>query len=250
VGPSPFLTLSSLPITIPKTGNSVTTPVQAFANMWALQKTAGERKGSWDWLQFEQEPWEAKGSGYYGACLAAIASGRAPEHYSSSLEIQSNLAFLREYLRDHASSQSTINRVFLLWASTELPSLLSSAEQQSIIHEALDHQQSDGGWRLASIAWNWKRSDTTILVKMWLREEGTPLGGTSDSVATGLLVYVLQRAGVPIDNLQLQKGFSWLRSNQTADGDWPAASINMRRHMSQNTRLFMNDAGTAFAVLA
>ena len=50
----------------------------AFANMWAMQRTAGEQKGSWDWLQFDQEPWEAKDSVYYGACLAAIATGVAP----------------------------------------------------------------------------------------------------------------------------------------------------------------------------
>ena len=222
----------------------------AFANMWAMQKTAGEQKGSWDWLQFDQEPWEAKDSVYYGACLAAIATGVAPANYSSSLEIQSNLAALREYLKEHAASQSTINRVFLLWASTKLPGLLDSAEQQSIVQEVLNRQQRDGGWRLASIAWTWKRWDPKMLVKMWLREEGTPLGGASDSVATGLIVYVLQEAGVPLNNPQLQKGIGWLRSNQMANGDWPASSVNKRKHRSYNTQLFMNDAGTAFAVLA
>lgn len=222
----------------------------AFANMWAMQRTAGEQKGSWDWLQFDQEPWEAKDSVYYGACLAAIATGVAPAHYSSSPEIQNNLAALREYLKAHAASQSTINRVFLLWASTKLPGLLDSAEQRSIIQEVLQRQQADGGWRLASIAWTWKRWDPKMLVKMWLREEGTPLGGASDGVATGLTVYVLQESGVPLNNPQLQRGIHWLRSNQMADGDWPASSVNKKKHRSYNTRLFMNDAGTAFAVLA
>ena len=89
-----------------------------------------------------------------------------------------------------------------------------------------------------------------MLVKMWLREEGTPLGGASDGVATGLTVYVLQESGVPLNNPQLQRGIHWLRSNQMADGDWPASSVNKKKHRSYNTRLFMNDAGTAFAVLA
>lgn len=222
----------------------------AFTNMWALQKTAGDLKGSWDWLQFDQEPWEARDSVYYGACLAAIAAGTAPEHYATNPEIQSNLGALREYLKNHAVSQSTINRVHLLWASTRLPGLLDSAEQQSIIQEALHRQQADGGWRLASITWSWRRWDAKMFVKMWLREEGTPLSGTSDSVATGLVVYVLQEAGVLNDNPQLQKGLAWLQTNQTAEGDWPADSINKKKHMSTSTRLFMNDAGTAFAVLA
>lgn len=222
----------------------------AFVNMWAMQKTAGEQRGSWDWLQFDQEPWEAKDSVYYGACLAAIATGVAPAHYSSSPEIQSNLGALREYLKGHATSQSTINRVYLLWASTKLPSLLDAAEQQSIIQEVLNRQQADGGWRLASIAWTWRRWDPKMFVKMWLREEGTPLGGASDSVATGLTVYVLQEAGVTLNHPQVQKGIQWLRSNQLAVGDWPASSVNKRKHRSYNTQLFMNDAGTAFAVLA
>lgn len=233
-----------------KDGNLSDDTHAAFANMWNTQKTAGEQKGAWDWLQFDQEPWEAKDSVYYGACLAAIASGMAPAHYSSSPAVQSNLAALREYLKSHAASQSTINRVFLLWASTKLPGLLNSAEQQSIIQEVLNRQHADGGWRLASISWSWTHWDPKILVNIWLREEGTPLGGASDSVATGLIVYALEEAGVPLNNPQLQRGLYWLQSNQLADGDWPASSVNKRKHMSHNTQLFMNDAGTAFAVLA
>ena len=222
----------------------------AFKNMWNAQLTTGEEAGSWSWLQFDQEPWEAKDSVYYGACLAAIATGLAPEHYSTSPEIQPNLAILRGYLRDHAASQSTINRVFLLWASTKLSGLLSSQEQQSIINEALRRQQRDGGWRLASISWGSKAWSAKTFVNMWLREEGTPLSGKSDSVATGLIVYVLQEAGVLSDNSQLRNGISWLRSNQRPEGDWPASSVNKQTHSSSKTRLFMTDAGTAFAALA
>ena len=222
----------------------------AFANMWALQKNAGEQKGSWDWLQFDQEPWEAKNSVYYGASLAAIAVGTAPGNYSSTPEIQNNLALLRDYLTRERASQSTINRVFLLWASTKLPGLLTSEEQRSIVQEALSRQQSDGGWRLASITWSWRRWSTRSIIKMWLREDGTPLEGKSDGVATGLLVFVLQEAGVPRDNAQLQKGLAWLRNNQTAQGFWPASSVNKKRNPSSDTGRFMSDAATAFAVMS
>src|ERR1700733_8489602 len=47
----------------------------AFDNMWALQQTSGDNRGGWFWLQFDQEPWEANDSAYYGAALAAIAGG-------------------------------------------------------------------------------------------------------------------------------------------------------------------------------
>src|SRR6202167_4397798 len=70
----------------------------AFDNMWELQQTTGDKRGSWLWLQFDQEPWEANDSAYYGAALAAMAMGMAPGNYASSPEIQSNLTGLRDYL--------------------------------------------------------------------------------------------------------------------------------------------------------
>jgi squalene-hopene/tetraprenyl-beta-curcumene cyclase len=223
----------------------------AFDNMWALQQTVGENAGSWPWLQFDQEPWEANDSAYYGAALAAMAVGTAPGNYASAPEIQSNLTRLREYLNAESAAQSTINRIFLLWASTKLPALLSPEQQKVIIHEALSKQQADGGWRLASISWKWSGWSLRSLENMWIREDGTPMGGKSDGLATSLITLALQRAGVPADNPQLKHGLSWLMSNQNAaEGFWPAPSVNKRRHISSDTGRFMSDAATAFAVLA
>ncbi|MGA8683282.1 MAG: hypothetical protein WB623_02675 [Candidatus Sulfotelmatobacter sp.] len=223
----------------------------AFDNMWALQQTTGDNRGSWFWLQFDQEPWEANDSAYYGAALAAIAVGTAPGNYRSTPEIQDNLKRLRGYLNRESAAQSTINRVFLLWASTKLPELLARDQQEAIIKEILSKQQADGGWRLASIAWRWNGWSLRSFVNMWLREDGTPMDGNSDGVATGVITFALQETGVPRDNSQLERGISWLMSNQNAaEGFWPASSVNKRRHMSSDTGRFMNDAATAFAVLA
>jgi squalene-hopene/tetraprenyl-beta-curcumene cyclase len=223
----------------------------AFDNMWALQQTTGENRGSWLWLQFDQEPWEANDSAYYGATLAAMAVGTAPGNYTSATEIQANLTPLREYLNRESAAQSTINRVFLVWASTKLPGLLAPEQQKAIIHEILSKQQADGGWRLASIAWRWNGWSLKSLANMWLREDGTPMEGKSDGVATSLMVLALQEAGLPRDNAQLKHGLSWLMSNQNAaEGFWPASSVNKRRHKSSDTGRFMSDAATAFAVLA
>jgi squalene-hopene/tetraprenyl-beta-curcumene cyclase len=223
----------------------------AFDNMWALQQTTGNHKGAWDWLQFDQEPWEANDSGYYGAALAAMAVGTAPDGYASSPEIQSNLKLLREYLNRESAVQSTMNRIFLLWASTKLPGLLGPEQQKAIIHEALRKQQPDGGWRLASLVWKWRGWSLKSLANIWLREDGTPLEGKSDGVATGLITLVLQEAGVPRDQPQIKLGLSWLMSQQNAaDGSWPASSVNKRRHISSDTGRFMSDAATAYAVLS
>ena len=223
----------------------------AFDNMWVLQQTTGENRGSWLWLQFDAEPWEANDSNYYGAALAAIAVGTAPGNYASAPGIQDNLARLREYLNRESSAQSTINRVFLLWASTKLPGILAPEQQKAIIHEILSKQQGDGGWRLASIAWKWSGWSLRSFENMWLREDGTPMEGKSDGAATSLMILVLQEAGVPRDNAQLKHGLSWLMSNQNVtEGSWPASSVNRRRHKSSDTGRFMSDAATAFAVLA
>jgi squalene-hopene/tetraprenyl-beta-curcumene cyclase len=223
----------------------------AFDNMWALQQTAGENRGSWLWLQFDQEPWEANDSAYYGAALAARAVGIAPGNYASTPGIQDNLAHLRDYLNRESAAQSTLNRVFFLWASTKLPGLLAPEQRDAIISEILKRQQADGGWRLASITWRWNGWSLRSLENMWLREDGTPMEGKSDGVATSLMTLALQEAGVPRDNAQLKRGLSWLMSNQNAaEGFWPASSVNKRRHKSSDTGRFMSDAATAFAVLA
>jgi squalene-hopene/tetraprenyl-beta-curcumene cyclase len=223
----------------------------AFDNMWALQQTTGEDRGSWSWLQFDQEPWEANDSAYYGATLAAIAVGRAPGNYESAPEIQENLKLLREYLTRESTAQSAINHVFLLWASTKLPRLLTRDQQKAITEEILSKQKADGGWRLASIAWKWNGWSVRSLVNMWIREDGTPIEGKSDGLATSLSVLALEESGVPRDNTQLKRGLSWLMTHQNpAEGDWPASSVNKRRHMSSGTGRFMTDAATAFAVLA
>jgi squalene-hopene/tetraprenyl-beta-curcumene cyclase len=223
----------------------------AFDHMWAMQLTTGENAGSWPWLQFDQEPWEANDSAYYGAALAAMAVGTAPGNYESTPEIQGDLRRLREYLNRESAAQSTINRVFLLWASTKLPGVLSPEQQKAIIHEVLSKQQADGGWRLASITWKWSGWSLKSVANMWIREDGTPMEGKSDGLATSLITLALHQAGVPADNPQLKRGLSWLMSNQNAaEGFWPASSVNKRRHISSDTGRFMSDAATAFAVLA
>jgi len=223
----------------------------AFDHMWAQQQTTGENRGSWHWLQFDQEPWEANDSGYYGAALAAMAVGIAPENYKAIPDIQTHLQLLQDYLNRESSLQSPLNRVFLLWASTKLPGLLQPEQQNAIVKEIISKQQSDGGWRTASLTWRWRGWSFRGLINMWIREDGTPMEGKSDGVATGLIALVLQEAHVPRDNAQLVRGLTWLTSNQNSkEGFWPASSVNKQRHISSETGRFMSDAATAYAVMA
>lgn len=213
----------------------------AFENMWAEQQTTGEQKGAWLWLRFKNEPWEAGDSDFYGATLAAIAVGTAPENYRANPAIQTNLKMLSEYLNRESAAQTLSNRAVLLWASAKVPGLIEAERQKAISNELLSKQQPDGGWSLTSMAGSWKRHD------------GTPQEALSDGYATGLIVFALQQAGVSRENAQLQKGLAWLTANQNhADGYWLAYSLNNNEehHISPDTARFMKDAATAYAVLA
>jgi squalene-hopene/tetraprenyl-beta-curcumene cyclase len=209
--------------------------------MWAEQQTAGDKAGAWLWLRFANEPWEADDSDFYGATLAAVAAGAAPESYRARPEIQNQVKMLRAYLNRKCAAQTTINRVALLWASAKLPGLLAPEQQKAIIHEVLSKQQADGGWSLSSLVGSWKRAD------------GTPQELKSDGYATGFITFVLQQAGIPREDTQLQQGLAWLVANQNkTEGFWRSYSLNKNEahHLSPGTARFMNDAATAFAVLA
>ena len=213
----------------------------AFDNMWGEQQTAGDKKGAWLWLRFSNEPWEADDSGYYGATLAAVAIGTAPASYRSTPEIQNNIHLLRDYLNREYAAQTPINRAVLLWASAKLPGLIETDRKKAIISELLEKQKPDGGWSLPSLSGEWKRHD------------GTPQEMKTDGYATGLITFALQQAGVSVEDAPLRRGLSWLTANQDkTEGSWQSFSLNKNKehHLSPETALFMNDAATAYAVLA
>lgn len=222
----------------------------AFGNMWALQRTAGDDKGSWPWLQFNLEPWEAKDSEYYGAALAAVAVGTAPEDYRTSVEIQPQVEMLRQYLRRSFATQSLMNRATVLWASTKLPGLLTSEQQKVLIDEISSRQKPDGGWELPAAAFSPHGSSFSTMWRAWIRADGSLQDNNSDGLATSFMVFVLRQAGVDRSHDSVKRGISWLMTNQDKDGFWRSNSVNKRRNPTSDTGQFMSDAATAYAVLA
>src|SRR5581483_390351 len=83
----------------------------AFDNMWALQMKTQEFSGAWAWLNFKYEPWESPNSPYFGASLAAVAIGTAPDAYAATPEIQQNLNLLRTYFQREFDRQPLLNKL-------------------------------------------------------------------------------------------------------------------------------------------
>jgi squalene-hopene/tetraprenyl-beta-curcumene cyclase len=212
---------------------------QAFANLWKIQTSTGGEKGSWDWLTFKFEPWESKGARYYGAALAAVAVGTAPGYYTKgeNAAIDAKVDLLRGYLKSGIADQSLYNRAWSLWASLKLDGVLTKEEQKKVVDQLLEKQRDDGGWSLASLG-------------SFVRSYGTAQETFSDGYATGLVLHVLQTAGVMKDNPRIAQGLTWLRTNQATTGEWRGVSVNKKRNPGTHVGKFMSDAATAYAVLA
>jgi hypothetical protein len=222
-------------------GGHLTAPtLQAFETLWTLQRASGAEAGSWDWTVFDNEPWEAADSVYYGATLAAIAVARAPEGYRDRAEIQRHVALLRDYLVRGEPNQTPLNKLNLLWAAQRLPGLASPALQQQIRDQIWPQQRADGGWSLGP-----------LLPAGWSRQDGTSSPSRSDGFATAFVALVMEEGGTSITDVRLAHALAWLSSNQSRwSGGWSSSSPNRSRRFWHMEAHFMDDAATAFAVMA
>jgi len=212
----------------------------AFDHMWALQETRGDAAGAWPWLRFGLEPWEGRDSNYFGAALAALAVGDAPEHYRTLPEVQPHLDRLREFLERGYAAQPLLNRSVLLGVSAKLPGFVAF-DRAALVDDLRAAQASDGGWSLSSLG------APTASIRSRLR---SLVFSNSDGYATGLAALALMDANVPRGDRALQEALSWLVRHQNDDGFWTSSSLNARRDPSSDVGKFMSDAATACAVLA
>ena len=210
----------------------------ALAVMWSLQMKTGPNNGAWTWLNFNYEPWESPNSPYFGASLAALAIGAAPDGYARSADIQDRLKALRGYFERQHATVSLHNQLMGIWASARVPDLLSPAQRQATIAAVYALQQDDGGWSASSLG-------------TYQRVDKTQNDTKSDGYGTALAALALQEAGVTRDEPHVAKALTWLRRHQDrATGAWSATSLNKQRDPESDIGKFMSDAATAYAVLA
>jgi squalene-hopene/tetraprenyl-beta-curcumene cyclase len=210
----------------------------ALGVMWALQMKTGPNSGAWTWLNFNYEPWESPNSPYFGASLAALAVGSAPDAYAAAPEIQDRVKALGGYFSREHGKVSLLNQLMGIWASAKMPNLVTQQQRQATIDAVYALQQPDGGWSTSSLG-------------TFTRVDNTANETKSDGYATGLATLALQEAGVARTDPRVAKGLEWLRRNQDrTTGGWIATSLNKNRDPQSEPAKFMSDAATAYAVLA
>jgi squalene-hopene/tetraprenyl-beta-curcumene cyclase len=198
----------------------------ALDRIWTLQKP----EGCWDWLKCGWPPLEH--DDYYGALVAALAVGHAPDGYANQESAAQGLERLRRYFQK-TPPPDLHHQTWLLWAATRLDGLMDSHKKEETIRALRAIQRPDGGWCLPSLG-------------QWKRRNGKPndSAAPSDGYATGLIVLVLREAGVPASDPAIVKTVAWLKSNQRASGRWFTRSLN------NDKAHYITDAGTSFAIMA
>ena len=203
-------------------------PATRFAlnRIWEFQR----EDGGWMWLNDNEPPSEIEE--HYGVTMAAIGVGIAPDNYSKTPAAKKGLQKIRQYLQNN-SPTNMHHRAMKMLASLGVDGIMTEVERSEVVKGLFALQKHDGGWNLATLGTNWKRSD------------GTPQDyETSDGYGTGFVIYALHTAGVPSDDPRIQKGIQWLKTHQRASGRW------FTRSMDKDSLQYITHSGTAYAILA
>ncbi len=206
----------------------------AFRTMWATQR----EDGAWGWTSANLEPWEVPESVYFGAALAAVATGLAPDGYQARPDIQPNLVRLKSYIHENQKGQPLSNRLVLLWAAARMDGILTAAGRREILEAVWGGQEADGGWKLAALG-PWRD-----------RTDPPPVPAGSSAYATAWTSAMLRLAGIKPEDPHVARALTWLRGHQSTEGYWDAASMNHRYEPGSMPELFMRDATTEYAILA
>ena len=191
-----------------QTGKLHATTRAALDRMFDVQLKTGE----WKWIKCDWPPLEH--DDYYGATLAALAVGIAPDNYAQTDKAKAGIEKLKAYFAK-TPPPDLHHTAMLLWASTKLPGLMTAEEQKKAIAALRDKQRTDGGWSLPSLG-KYMRHDKTA----------NDPDAASDGYGTGFATYVLLQAGAKPDDPAIANAVKWLKANQRESGRWYTRSLN------------------------
>lgn len=207
------------------TGRLHPTTRKALDRMWTMQRA----DGGFEWMKYNQPPSEI--DDHYGATVAAIGVGAAPDQYAKTPAAKAGLDGIRRYFVSHPPA-NLHHRAMKLLASLRIERIMADGEREQVVRDLFALQKPDGGWGAATLA-RWQRSD------------GKPQDlDSSDGYGTGFTIYLLRRAGVAADDPRIQRGLLWLKTHQRLSGRW------FTRSLWKDQKHYLTHDGTAYAVLA
>ena len=211
---------------------------QALRLMFTLQRAHGSWGTQDCWPPYESDA-------YHLATVAAMAAATAPGwmkelNEEDDQKLRADVAQLKSYLRTEAPHD--YGRTLLLWAAARMPDLLDANEKQKQIKMLVQHQRADGGWSIRTMAAPeaWGRGNRAEK----LRAEADFADPASDGHMTGLAMIVLRESGIPSNDPHIERGLTWLQSNQRETGRWWTRSLNTEGPH------YITYSGTAFPLLA
>jgi squalene-hopene/tetraprenyl-beta-curcumene cyclase len=207
------------------TGKLHPTTRKALDRIWTVQRD----DGGFDWMKYNQPPSEI--DDHYGATMAVIGVGAAPDDYADTAAAKVGLDKIRQYFKANPPA-NLHHRAMKLLGSVHVDGIMTDVERQQVVRDLTSLQKPDGGWGLVTMG-NWERSDD--------KEHDFD---SSDGYGTGFAVYVLRRAGMPADDPRIQRGLAWLKTHQRQSGRW------FTRSPWKDQKHYITHAGTAYAVLA
>jgi squalene-hopene/tetraprenyl-beta-curcumene cyclase len=211
---------------------------QALSVMFKLQRETGD----WPIADDTNPPLES--SPFQLATVAARAVANAPGWLSQQrgTPVEAQVNRLKEYLRAQRKLQGDYDRTDLLWAAAEFPGLLDAKRVQALTEMVFQHQRSDGGWSMRAFAQpeDWGKGNRAEKLKAEIEFADPP----SDGHMTGLAIIALRKAGVPASDPRIQRGVSWLLTNQRSSGRWWTRSLN------RDGWQFISYSGTVYPLLA
>jgi squalene-hopene/tetraprenyl-beta-curcumene cyclase len=199
---------------------------EALDRIWTVQR----EDGGFDWYKVCHWP-PYEDDDYFGATMAALGVGIAPDDYAKTPAAQAGVKKLETYFAANPAP-SLHHRALVAWAGTYLPELMSKEQQKECVDALLALQHADGGWGIAQLG-EWERRDKSPQDKE-----------TSDGYGTGFVVFIARRAGIPASDPRLVQGVAWLKTHQRQSGRWFTRSLFCDRAH------YISNAGTSFALMA
>lgn len=197
--------------------------------MWTTQRA----DGGWRWPDCNYAPMEL--DEHYGATLAAVIVGIAPDDYAGTPAAVEGLENLREFFRNDPP-KSLHHRLMIAWCSKRIEGIASDADRATALEELTALQLDDGGWSTAGFLTDWKGLE--------LQEDRPLETKVSDGYGTGFALVIARELGVPTNDPRLKKGVEWIKSNQRESGKWFTRSPVVYADNRLST------AGTAYIILA